>query len=379
MSEPARAGDAVEGAPHPSETLRLVGQEAAEAELLGAMASGRLHHAWLIAGPRGVGKATLAYRAARALLASDGVPRTLDLAPDHPVARRVRAGSEPRLTVLRREWDRARDRLPDVIGVDAVRRLIARLSLSAADGGRRVVIVDAADEMNPQAANALLKLLEEPPERATMLLVAHRPSALLPTIRSRCRVLRLRPLGARAMAEAMGSEDAPALAALSGGSMGEALRLAAGDGPALYAEIVALVATAPGLDREAALRLAEAAAGRAAAGRRDLTVSLIEAVLARLALTGAAGTLDPQAAPGEARILGRLAPGPAAGRLWAEAQQTLGERMRRGLGVNLDPAVLLIDTLRRIDETAARAARGARGPGDDGPRRAARPGLSPGP
>ena len=366
----SRAADVVEGAPHPSEATHLVGQEAAEAELLEAMASGRLHHAWLIAGPRGVGKATLAYRAARALLASEGAPETLDVAPDNPVARRVRAGSEPRLAVLRREWDPARERLPDVIGVDAVRRLIAWLSLSATDGGRRAVVVDAADEMNPQAANALLKLLEEPPERTTMLLVAHRPSALLPTIRSRCRVLRLRPLSPQAMAEAMGREDAPALAALSGGSMGEALRLAAGDGPAIYAAIVALLARAPGHEREAAVRLAEAASGRGAEGRRDLTVSLIETALARLALTGAAGPLEPEAAPGEAAVLARLAPDPAAGLLWAEAQQALGERMRRGLGVNLDPALMLIDTLRRIDETAARAARGARGPGDDGRRRA---------
>ena len=361
-------GDAVEGAPHPRETHRLVGQEAAEAELLAALAAGRLHHAWLLAGPRGVGKATLAYRAARALLATDGVPVSLDLAPDHPVARRIRAGSEPRLAVLRREWDEARGRLPDVIGVDAVRRLAARLSLTAADGGRRVVIVDAADEMNPQAANALLKLLEEPPDRTIMLLVAHRPSALLPTIRSRCRVLRLRPLGSEAMAEALGRADAPALAALSGGSVGEAMRLAAGEGPALYAEILALLATAPGMDRARALALAEAAAGRGAEDRRALTVSLLEAALTRVALAGAEGPPAPEAAPGEARALARLAPDPDAGRLWAEAQQALGERLRAGLGVNLDPAALLIDTLRRIDETAARAVRAARGPGDDGGR-----------
>ena len=357
MSGPS--GDVVEGAPHPRETPRLFGQDAAEAELLAAASAGRLHHAWLIAGPRGVGKATLAYRAARALLAAEGAPATLDLAPDHPVARRVGAGSEPRLAVLRREWDEARGRLPDVIGVDAVRGLSARLSLTAADGGRRVVVIDAADEMNPQAANALLKLLEEPPARTVMLLVAHRPSALLPTIRSRCRVLRLRPLGPEAMAAALGREDAPALAALSGGAMGEALRLLAGDGPALYAEILALLATAPGMDRARALRLAEGAAGRGAEARRDLTVTLLGTALGRAALTGAAGPPEPAATPGEARALLRLAPDPAAGRLWAEAQQDLGARLREGLAVNLDPATLVLDTLRRIDETAARAVRAA--------------------
>ena len=358
--------DAVPGAPHPRDAPRLVGQAQAEGALLDAMASGRMHHAWLIAGPRGVGKATLAYRAARALLASDR-PASLDLPPDDPVSRRVRAGSEPRLAVLRREWDPAKERLPDVIGVDAVRALVGRLALSAADGGRRAVIVDAADEMNPQAANAMLKLLEEPPARTTLFLVAHRPSALLPTIRSRCRVLRLRPLGPAEMADALGREDAPALAALSGGSVGEALRLAEGDGAALYAEILALLAGMPGMDRAAALSLAEAATGRGSEGRRDLTVRLIETALSRLALAGAAGPPEPEAAPDEAGTLARLSPGAGAARLWAEAQLTLGGRLRQGLAVNLDPATLLLDTLRRIDETAARAVRPARRPSDERP------------
>lgn len=350
--------DLVPGAPHPREARRLVGQAEAEAALLDAMGSGRLHHGWLLAGPRGVGKATLAYRAARALLARDR-PTSLDLPADDPVARRIRAGSEPRLAVLRREWDASKERLPEVIGVDAVRSLIARMSLSAADGGRRAVIVDAADEMNPQAANALLKLLEEPPVRTTLFLVAHRPSALLPTIRSRCRVLRLRPLDPAEMAEALGRDDAEALAALSGGSVGEALRLAEGGGPALYGEVVALLATMPGMDRAAALALAEGASGRGSEGRRDLTVRLIETALGRLALAGVAGPLPPAAAD-EAATFGRLAPGPGAARVWAEAQAGLGDRLRQGLAVNLDPATLLLDILRRIDETAARAVRPAR-------------------
>ena len=355
MSEPERSADAVPGAPHPHEARRLVGQDAAEAEMLEAMRSDRLHHAWLIAGPRGTGKATLAYRAARALLATDGAPAALELPDEHPVARRIRAGSEPRLAVLRREWDEARGRIPDAIGVEPVRALIARLSLSAADGGRRVVIVDAADEMNPNAANALLKLLEEPPARTVLLLVAHRPSALLPTIRSRCRVLRLRPLGPEAMAEALGRADAPALSALSGGSVGEALRLAGLGGAETYAGILRLLDTAPGMDREAALALAEGAAGRGEEARRDLLISLLGTALSRLALAGSVEPPSPEAAPDEARILSRLSPGPQAGRLWAEAEAVLIARARRALGVNLDPALVLLDTLRRVDATAARA------------------------
>ena len=361
MSE---AADVVAGAPHPRDAPRLVGQAEAEAALLDAMRSGRMHHAWLLTGPRGVGKATLAYRAARALLARDR-PTSLEVPADDPVARRIRAGSEPRLAVLRREWDPSRDRLPDVIGVEAVRSVTAAMNLTAADGGRRAIVVDCADEMNVQAANALLKLLEEPPDRTTFFMVAHRPSALLPTIRSRCRVLRLRPLGAADMARVLDRPDAGALAALAGGSVGEALRLAEGGGGELYARIVDLLRGMPGMDRPTAIALAGDASGRGSEARRDMTLRLLEIALARLATTGAAGAPRPEAAPGEAEAMGRLSPGPAAGRLWAEAQLATSDRARVGLAVNLDPATLLLDMLRRIDETAARAVRPARRPDDD--------------
>ena len=262
--------DRVEGAPHPRETRALCGQARAEAAFLDAHAGGRLHHAWLLTGPRGVGKATLAWRIARFLLteppAADGAglfgdtppaPTSLDVPEDHPALRRMEALAEPSLFLLRRAWDdKARPpRLKTVITVDEVRRLKGFFALSAADGGRRVVIVDAADEMNANAANALLKLLEEPPAGAVLLLVSHQPSRLLPTIRSRCRELRLETLGAEDMAAALAAaghapgEEAEALAELAGGSVGEAVRLANLDGLAAYRSLVALFAGAPGIDR----------------------------------------------------------------------------------------------------------------------------------
>jgi len=198
MSETAPLeADRAPGAPHPRETAVLIGQEAAEREFLEARGAGRLHHAWLISGPRGVGKATLAWRIARFLLTTpvtaDGrpdasaPPASLDSDWNAPVARRVLALSEPRLFLLRRPWDAKAERLRQEITVDEVRKLRSFFGLSVADGGRRVVIVDAADEMNVNAANALLKLLEEPPANTVILLVSHQPSRLLPTIRSRCR------------------------------------------------------------------------------------------------------------------------------------------------------------------------------------------------
>jgi DNA polymerase-3 subunit delta' len=365
--------DSIEGAPHPRATSVLLGQGSAEATFLQAFNTGRLHHGWLITGPRGVGKATLAWRLARFLLASpedDGgmfaapPPETLDIPDNHPVARRIAALSEPRLFLLRRAYDEKKAKLQDVISVDEVRKMKSFFTLSAADGGRRVAIIDAVDEMNPAAANALLKLLEEPPKSVTMFLISHQPARLLPTIRSRCRELRLGPLSAQDLSDALtmaGGEVMPddriALAELAGGSVGEAFRMTNLEGLALYARLVKLMATLPRLDRVQALAFAEAGAGRGAEAQFDLIVTLLDLFLARLARAGTCGTTPPEAAPGEAALIARLAPNPWAAREWASLAQTLGLRARRGKAVNLDPAALLMDMLLQIDEAAATLSR----------------------
>jgi DNA polymerase-3 subunit delta' len=362
--------DRVEGAPHPRETVQLFGQGTAEAEFLDAFNTGRLHHGWLITGPRGVGKATLAWRIARFLLATPLVqeeglfgapppPATLDIAPDHPVSRRLLALSDPGLFLLRRGPTDKGDRLAAEIRVSDVRRLGNFFALSAADGGRRVVIVDGADDLNTQAANAILKMLEEPPARTVMLLVSHQPSGLLPTIRSRCRTLRLAPLGPLDIAQALEQAgiapegDPAALAELSGGSVGAAVRLLNLGGLKLYSELVGLMESLPRLDRPRALRLAEAAATRGAEERLDLLFSLTDLMLARLARAGATGHAPrAEAAPGEAALLARLAPDARKGRDWADCAEAIGARARHGRAVNLDPASLVLDTVFRIQQTA---------------------------
>jgi DNA polymerase-3 subunit delta' len=363
--------DRLPGAPHPRAAARLFGHEVAESAFLEAFASGRLHHAWLIAGPEGVGKATLAWRIARFLLArpaeepaglfgGPALPTTLDVAPEHPVARRVAALSEPRLFLLRRPLDEKTRKLKTEITVDATRKLKSFFALSSSEAGRRVVIVDAADEMNRSAANALLKLLEEPPPNATLLLVSHSPSRLLPTIRSRCRILRLRPLAASPLAEALhqtGADPvegptAPGLAALSDGSVGAAFQLVESDGLAFYGELVRLFSAAPGIDRPSAIALAQ----WPGAERFPLALHLIEMFLARLARAGAAGPPEPEAVPGEAAALARLSPGPAAARRWAQVAQEAGDRARHGHAVNLDPAALLLDMVLRMDGAAGQPA-----------------------
>lgn len=367
MSDDLPEPDRIEGAPHPRDCAALIGQDPAQAAFLDAFASGRLHHGWLLTGPRGVGKATLAWKIARFLLATPdpehglfgpAVPDTLDISPDHPVARRMAAGSEGRMYALRRPVDEKTGRLRQEITVDELRKMKAFFNLSAADGGRRVAIVDSADDLNTSAANALLKLLEEPPEGVVLLLVSHQPAGLLPTIRSRCRTLRLGALQPDQVGAAMAQAgvdvtNAQAMAQLAGGSVGEAIRLANLDGLPSYARLLELFATMPGASRPMALSLADQVLGKGAEGRFDLVMGLMDLLLARLARTGVTGTPPPEAARGEAALLARLSPSPAAGRVWAEIAQDLGLRARRGKAVNVDAAALLLDMIFKIDNTAS--------------------------
>jgi DNA polymerase-3 subunit delta' len=358
--EDAPEPDRREGAPHPREAAALFGHAGAEAEALDAIRSGRLHSGWLLAGPEGVGKASFAYRMAGTLLArrpGDPPPEALGLAPDHPDACLIRAGAHPRLFVLRRGLN-DEGRLRAQIAVEDARRLGDFLHMSAPDGGQRAVIVDAADDLNPSSANAILKLLEEPPARTTLLLVAHQPARLLPTIRSRCRTVRFAPLGAPDLAAALRAvgvepEDPGALAELAAGSVGAAVRLAEEGGLALYGEVARLAGTLPRLDRPAALRLAEGAAAKG--DRLPLLLDLLDLLLSRLARAGVAGP-PPEAAPGEAATLARLSPHDRAARAWAALQAGAGARARAARAVNLDPANLLLDMLLAIEDTAREAA-----------------------
>lgn len=354
------------GVPHPRETARLFGQAAAEDEFLRAFAADRLHSGWLITGPRGVGKATFAYRLARFLITAppqeDSLfgapepPTSLD-APDGPDAHQVIAGLHPRLHVVKRGLNDKGDKISADIRAVEVRKLKDFFHMSATDGGKRVVIVDAADEMNVTAANSLLKELEEPPRDTTLLLVCHRPSRLLPTIRSRCRALRLAPLGEQdldAALSAAGIEtDGPSgLSVLAGGSVGEAVRLVQMDGLKLYADIVGLFGQGGNLDRPRAIALAESAAGPRNAERFDLLLDLFDRFLARAARAGLAGPPSQQAAPGEARLLAQLSPHDIAARSWAELSATVSDRVRHGQAVNLDPTSLILDTVFKMEAVA---------------------------
>src|SRR5215471_2784880 len=224
--------------PPPRETTVLFGHDAAERKFLDIYRSGRVPHAWLIGGEPGIGKATVAYRIARFVLAHPDPSRVPDatslaLDPAHLTVRRVAVNAHPDLMALERTIG-DNGKMRTVITVDQVRRLASFFGSTAGEGGWRVCIVDSADELKyPEGSNALLKMLEEPPPRSLLLLVSHAPGRLLPTIRSRCRRLTLKPLGqgdvASAAATALETEaDDPAIvkaAAAARGSVSRAIAL----------------------------------------------------------------------------------------------------------------------------------------------------------
>jgi DNA polymerase III subunit delta' len=260
----------------PRETTALYGHGEAEQAMLASYRSGRVPHAWLIAGEPGIGKATLAYRFARFVLAhSDpSAPAvqnaaSLAVAPEHPVTRRIAAQGQGDLLVLERVINEQTGKLYTVIRVDDVRRTVSFFGSTAGEGGWRIAILDSVDDLQREGANALLKVLEEPPQRALILLLSNAPGRELPTLRSRCRRLLLRPLAdadvVRAMAAASGRAENDAelieAAAASGGSVARALALLDGAGLALRRKVLDLMEQLPAPDPAALHALGDALGG----------------------------------------------------------------------------------------------------------------------
>lgn len=325
--------------PHPRAVYDLEGHAEAEAAFEAARGRGRLHHAWLLTGPEGVGKATFAYRAARRLLGAPPDPSRgmLGADPEHPVSRQVAARSHPDLFVLERldPEGKARKTIP----VDEARRMAEFFAKSPASAPHRVVIVDAADDLNANAANAILKTLEEPPARGVLLMVSHAPGRLLATIRSRCRRLAFRPLGleptaafVRARADA-NPEEALRLARLSGGAPGRALVLAAAGALALDDAARDLLAGLPQVDQTRLLALAERFRGGEGAAQFGLLFDLL-AEHVHLLATGRAhegrGALDP----------------------WASAWETLQRLPREADALNLDRTDALFTAVAELRRAA---------------------------
>ena len=352
--------DRLDGVPHPRMTVKLFGHKDAEGMLAGALAQGRLHHGWLLAGPAGIGKATLAYRFARAALSRpderDSAGRSLSVSSETSGSRQVRALSHPGLLVIRRPYLVKDKRFAASIPIEEVRRLRQFLQLSAERDAWRVVIVDSADELAGSAANAILKSLEEPPPRTIFLLITAQPGRLLPTIRSRCRVLSMNGLAGGdlkgAVTQALDAQETtqptPAewaiLERLSQGSVRRALNLALAGGSALQVTIAKHVGDLPKVDWAALHTLADKLSPTAATAQYELFFELLLAMLSRLIRAAATG----QGESGEVALALRLI-GDARLASFAQAWEMLSRDKMQADGLNLDRKTLILDAFARLE------------------------------
>ncbi len=315
--------------PEPRENTELIGHDDSQAAMLEALRSARLHHAWLITGPEGVGKATLAFRFARRLLA--GGTATLDMPATDPVFRRVAAGTHADLLTVEREWDEKKKRLKKSIAAETARAIPPFLHLTPAEGGWRVVIVDGAEDLNPQSANALLKVLEEPSRRAMLILVCAAPGRLLPTIRSRCRHLALAPLAAPAMDRALAlympdlpATDRATLAALAQGEPGRALALAGEGGLQIAGMVAEILRAGPDIALLRGYEMADALRDQAPF---ETFMALLQTAIATAVGACIRGTADAaQRAMAEAKPLLR----------WAETAEAIGRLAAETERANMD-------------------------------------------
>ena len=328
--------------PHPREVFAYEG-EGPEQEFLTALQRGRLHHAWLLIGPEGVGKATFAYRAARRLLGAKPDPKygLLGAHPEDAVSRQVASRSHPDLMVIELATDDGKPRKS--IPVDEVRKLPEFFSKAPASAPFRVAIVDAADDLNINAANALLKTLEEPPARGVIFLVSHRPGALIATIRSRCRRLMFEPWAEarldRFLADHTGLDatSRERLAHMAKGGPGRALYLA--EAGALEADALAheILIRLPQVDEAALLALADGFRGAEGQKRFEVLFERLSDQVREMAL----------------RTVEEGKPDPGIDR-WIQAWERLQSAPGEAEAINLDRADMLFSVIGQL-KAAARA------------------------
>ncbi len=353
MSKEAAAApqsDRFEAAKSPRETLALFGHAAAEQELLSAYRQNRMAQAWILGGPEGIGKATLAWRLARFLLAhpdpaSPEVQQasSLFVPGETPAARQIASMALADVFLLRRSWNEKTKKFFTEIRIDDVRAIIHAFHRGSGTGGWRVAIVDCADDLNRSSANALLKLIEEPPERALFLLIAHQPGRILPTIRSRCRRLMLGPLAppdiagaVRALDGAYAATPAETLgeaAAHAQGSVREALRLLDGDAIAFDRTLRAMFDRLPQLDWSAVHALADRLAGRDNEAAYEIFMRTLHGFLDARAKT--------LAGEGAGRLIG-----------YADAWEEIAQAARETEVFNFDKKALVLGIFERLERAA---------------------------
>jgi DNA polymerase-3 subunit delta' len=333
---------------HPRRRFLLLGHQAAESGLKEAYTSGRLHPSWLIGGPRGVGKATLAYRFARFVLAKpDGEVLSrpgIGVAPDHPVARRISAGAHPDLLRIERAFDSKKGHLQNETSVEVTRGVPQFFAHTAAEGGWRICIIDSADDLNEASANALLKIIEEPPPQSLIILLSHAPGRLLGTIRSRCIKMSLAPLDQDKVIEVLRSipdikasaADMAVAAELARGSPGRALELLDSGVGRLFVMFRDLVSQLPQLDMRRALAFADQMQARRSDDAFDVFCGLLIDWIAdrarREALAATTGAAQ-----------------------WAALHSELGRSIDQTNALNLDRRQFVVHTFETLQDASRQA------------------------
>jgi DNA polymerase III subunit delta' len=337
----------------------ILGHLEAEQALLSALRGGRMPHAWLFWGRDGIGKAALArLLAAYVLQGGDGSGGRLTVPENCPAVRLMDADAHPGFLSIQRVYDDKGEKLKAEIPVDEVRRIAPFLRLKTEGGGWRVVLVDGADCLNRSGQNALLKTLEEPPERTLILLTASNRGSLLPTIRSRCRTLFLQPLDDMVMDRLLTRlqpdlplPDRSILKNLSGGSIGMAVSLTEGEGLALYQGFLSVLEKLPRLDPLMVYDFAEKMAKKGGEEAYALTFRLFLDRLGRL-ISAQASANFPPLVPGEARFLDQLST-----HLSVNLQISLWERLQslyqEGQTANLDRRLVVMNCFAALDRAIA--------------------------
>ena len=349
-------------------SLPLIGHETAEAGLLKAWISGRFPHAWLITGPRGVGKATLAMKMARFVLSQSAgggaqggglfgdeplPPDSLDTDPDTSLARRIASGGHSDFRLLKKREDKT------VIQIDQTREVVDFAYMTPAEGGWKVIVVDSVDDMNHNSANALLKALEEPPSKALFLLVSHAPGGLLPTIRSRCRSLKLTGVPKEGIVSLLGAvrpdlsaEERAVLAALGDGSPGRAIHFAEQGAVDLYRALVELASNANRLDMGLVMKMGDQLAKKGAEDAFAILSDLVDFALQRAIKAAAIGRPLDDVLPGDGTVWARLVlPGQIP--RWSDARSDIKAVLdKAGAPAHLGRKHVLVNAFIRLEQAA---------------------------
>ena len=362
--------DKIAGAPHPMLANEIIGHSSQKLSFLSSFASNRLPQCWLLAGDMGIGKASFAWLIAKFLLTTKYQPADLKIDLNETninsilepqsgsTLNRIISGSEQRVYVVRRGYNEKRKAFFKNISIEDVRKLQSYCSLSIADGGKRIIIIDTADDLNKSSSNALLKLLEEPPKNTIFLLISHQPNLLLPTLKSRCQKLSFSNLDQTdlgAVLTAIGCKIEPSdevsLSILSKGSAGAACRLINSNCINLYRDILNIASSLPNLNTNKILQLSQNYFAKAKPSEFEIFIEMMQHFFSRLCKTGVMQKpVLPSVTDNEAKIMKSLCPNLKSARLWSEAANICLVKLNKGYLLNIDIESLILDAFIYLEE-----------------------------